>query len=164
MNIFYLHPHPMVAAQMMCDAHVVKMITESAQMLNAVSFKRTGKYLPSFPRFPLSVLSHPCTLWAEKNEHNTSWLARHMQALYSEYVYRYKKDSDKFFEWYKEVFPFLVYHYDEHTPPALAMPDMFKIDGDPVQSYHNYYRFKSKSMPRFTYTIRTQPEWIEQNG
>ena len=34
MNIFYLDKNPKVAAQMMCDKHVVKMILESAQMLS----------------------------------------------------------------------------------------------------------------------------------
>ena len=34
MNIFVLDEDPQVAAQMMCDKHVVKMIVESAQMLS----------------------------------------------------------------------------------------------------------------------------------
>ena len=34
MNIFYLDRDPKIAAQMMCDKHVVKMILESAQMLS----------------------------------------------------------------------------------------------------------------------------------
>ena len=33
MNIFYLDKNPVVAAQMSCDKHVVKMILEAAQML-----------------------------------------------------------------------------------------------------------------------------------
>ena len=33
MNIFYLHRDPIVAAEMSCDKHVVKMILESAQLL-----------------------------------------------------------------------------------------------------------------------------------
>ena len=33
MNIFYLDKDPIIAAQMSCDKHVVKMILESAQML-----------------------------------------------------------------------------------------------------------------------------------
>ena len=33
MNIFYLDRDPVVAAQMMCDKHVIKMILESDQML-----------------------------------------------------------------------------------------------------------------------------------
>ena len=34
MNLFILHNDPVIAAQMQCDKHVVKMIIESAQMLS----------------------------------------------------------------------------------------------------------------------------------
>ena len=34
MNIFILDTDPVVAAQSQCDKHVVKMVTESAQMLS----------------------------------------------------------------------------------------------------------------------------------
>lgn len=34
MNIFYLNSNPRIAAQMLCDKHVIKMIVESAQMLS----------------------------------------------------------------------------------------------------------------------------------
>ena len=33
MNIFFLHPDPLTAAEMHCDKHCVKMILETAQML-----------------------------------------------------------------------------------------------------------------------------------
>ena len=36
MNIFILDKNPHVAAQMLCDKHVPKMIIESAQMLSTV--------------------------------------------------------------------------------------------------------------------------------
>ena len=34
MNIFYLDKDTIIAAEMMCDKHVVKMILESAQLLS----------------------------------------------------------------------------------------------------------------------------------
>ena len=34
MNIFYLDKNPKIAAEMHCDKHVVKMITETAQLLS----------------------------------------------------------------------------------------------------------------------------------
>ena len=33
MNIFYVDKDPKIAAKMMCDKHIIKMILESAQML-----------------------------------------------------------------------------------------------------------------------------------
>ena len=40
MNIFYLHKDPVIAAEMSCDKHVVKMILESAQLLCTVHIDR----------------------------------------------------------------------------------------------------------------------------
>ena len=37
MNIFFLHKHPVIAAQMQCDKHVVKMVLETAQMLSTAA-------------------------------------------------------------------------------------------------------------------------------
>ena len=34
MNIFVLDRNPVIAAQMQCDKHIVKMIVESGQMLS----------------------------------------------------------------------------------------------------------------------------------
>ena len=42
MNIFYVDQDPVVAAQMMCDKHIIKMILESAQMLCSVKRRLDG--------------------------------------------------------------------------------------------------------------------------
>ena len=58
MNIFVLHDDPVVAAQMMCDKHVVKMILESNQMLSTVA-RKYGHDAP----YRSTHAKHPCTLW-----------------------------------------------------------------------------------------------------
>ena len=42
MNIFYLHPDPTIAAQMMCDKHVLKMVLETAQLLSTAHRELDG--------------------------------------------------------------------------------------------------------------------------
>ena len=37
MNIFVLDKDPVISAQMMCDKHVVKMCTESLQMISTIA-------------------------------------------------------------------------------------------------------------------------------
>ena len=37
MNIFVLDKHPVIAASMQCDKHVVKMVLETAQILSTVA-------------------------------------------------------------------------------------------------------------------------------
>ena len=43
MNIFYLDKNPKIAAEMHCDKHVVKMITETAQLLSTAHRILDGK-------------------------------------------------------------------------------------------------------------------------
>jgi len=43
MNIFILDKDPVLAAQLQCDKHVVKMIVESAQMLSTAHRMLDGK-------------------------------------------------------------------------------------------------------------------------
>jgi hypothetical protein len=45
------------------------------------------------------------------------------------------------------------------TPFALAMPDKYKVEGDPIQSYRNYYCGDKRDMA--TWKRRERPEWFE---
>ena len=44
MNLFILDQDPVVAAQLQCDKHVVKMIVESAQMLSTAHRMLDGSF------------------------------------------------------------------------------------------------------------------------
>jgi len=67
MNIFVLDYDPRVAAQMMCDKHVVKMIVEGCQMLSTIH--RLGGAEEDF-LYKKSFMNHPCTVWARSSSHN----------------------------------------------------------------------------------------------
>jgi len=56
-NIFAVHPDPVVAAQSLRDNHTVKMVLESAQMLCTVAHKQ-GIPTPYRP----THTAHPCVL------------------------------------------------------------------------------------------------------
>ena len=51
MNIFVLDNDPKIAAQMMCDKHVVKMIVESCQLMSTAHHVLDGEV----GRFPFHV-------------------------------------------------------------------------------------------------------------
>ena len=108
MNIFYLDRDPVVAAQMMVDKHVIKMILESAQMLCSAKRKLDG--IPYYAKtkngrkikryklenaneeaiiYKAGWLNHPSTQWVMKSAYNYVWLYRHMMALNVEYKLRY---------------------------------------------------------------------------
>ena len=149
MNVFFLSHDPHEAAQMMHDKHVVKMILETAQILSAVAhrhgFWSGGYYAPTHQ-------NHPCTLWAGDSEANASWLVDHGYALLNEYTHRYGKAHasgsviDKFYmEYVNQVFP-----NTQWTPPAQAMPEQYRVPGNAVQAYRNYYLGEKITQSRWT--------------
>lgn len=88
MNIFYIDPCPVKAAQMQCDKHVVKMVLESAQMLSAAHHVvEGGAPVP----YRLAHKNHPSTVWVRSNRKHYDWLYRHFQGLSEEYTDRYGK-------------------------------------------------------------------------
>lgn len=115
MNIFILDKDPVIAAQLQCDKHVVKMIVESAQMLSTshrlldgVAVKRpskSGKTMRTYydlyegtDDLEMETLlmanaheSHPCTKWTMESIGNYDWHWLHLKALCEEYTYRYGK-------------------------------------------------------------------------
>ena len=48
MNIFVLDDDPAIAAQMMCDKHIPKMVTETFQMLGS-ALRRHGAFSKGHP-------------------------------------------------------------------------------------------------------------------
>ena len=137
MNIFYLHSDPVKAAKLQYNKHVVKMILESAQMLcvahhvygnsNDVPYKEVH-------------LNHPSTRWTRLCRANYMWLYDHMIALGDEYTKRYGKTHltiTKCKEFLSK--PPLNLPGGEFTEPPQAMPDEYKVEGDSITAYWNYY-------------------------
>lgn len=113
MNIFVVDRDPVVAAQMLCDKHIPKMLLESGQMLSTAhrvldgkltkrpskSGKTMVKYwdlyegaddLEAELLFYKAVhVGHPCTVWTMESEENYRWHWEHMKALSDEYTYRF---------------------------------------------------------------------------
>jgi len=92
MNIFYLDRDPKIAAQMMCDKHVIKMIVESAQMLSTVHRVLSGpEYSNREGLYKSTHKNHPSTKWVADSDQHYFWLYNHMVELMREYSYRYNK-------------------------------------------------------------------------
>ena len=162
MNIFALSKDPIESAKQMLDKHIVKMPTESCQMLhtNALfnEFADRYGYEPSLRRLKEyheeiestlmkpAMLNHPSTIWARKNIHNTMWLFEHSIALCAEYTYRYGKTHGT----YSRILSTPI-EYDGvsklATPVDIAMADEYRIDNEydehcweyVIDSYRHYY-------------------------
>ena len=157
MNIFYLDRDPQIAAQMMCDKHVVKMILESAQMLSTAHRVLDGdEYADESGLYKMAHKNHPSSIWVRASEDNYDWLWRHMCYLMKEYTYRY----DKHHATERLIDPLCDppenISRDEFTDPPQCMPAYCKGD-DTVQSYQTYYIVEKSDFA--TWKRREVPRW-----
>jgi len=134
MNIFILDQNPKIAATMLCDKHVVKMIVETAQMLCTIARDLGHAAAP----YKSTHKNHPCTLWAAKSRENWDWLLEHGIEMSAEYTRRYGRVHKSL----------AVIHWCSNipnppkssilTPFAQAMPIQYKNDCA-VTAYRDYY-------------------------
>lgn len=182
MNIFVLHEDPVVAAQLQCDKHVVKMIVESAQMLSTAhrildgtvqiapskSGKRMVKHYRLFDDPEMDQIlykavhyNHPCTVWTMESADNYLWHWRHFEALCDEYTYRYGKVHKTSF--LKAPLWTLPHNIPmvKQTQFKLAMksnPECM-FPEDPVRSYRMFYQTKQDRF-KMAWTKRDIPWWF----
>ncbi len=154
MNIFVLDRDPRVAAQMACDQHVVKMATETAQILSTVCRLHGVKvgYRPSHA-------GHPCTKWAAASKANFRWTVVHGLSLCNEYTYRYGKRhaAQDVTEQIDAVRDQLTFENVYRTPFALAMP-IYLHEDDAVSAYRNFYLDSKSRFARWRKN-RPPPSW-----
>jgi|11_taG_2_1085331.scaffolds.fasta_scaffold29774_1 hypothetical protein len=112
MNIFILSEDAEECTKMMCDKHVVKMPTESLQMLSTIADHLGYENVPFKP----VMLNHPCTIWARESQQNFSFLLTHTAALCAEYTVRYGKKH--------KVQTLLLQHNDLWTNVIDDLPDI----------------------------------------
>jgi len=153
MNIFLLDKNLEKCAQYHVNRHVVKMILESAQLLCSVHHI-CGELEPPYK---LAHKNHPCSIWCRASLTNYLYLCELGLELSKEYTYRYNKHhkSTDVIQWCLNNLPNIP--DIGFTPPALAMPDQYKVD-DFVQSYRNYYIGEKKSFA--TWKNREIPYWF----
>jgi hypothetical protein len=153
MNIFVLDTDIETCARYHCDQHVVKMILESVQML-CTALNKKGFTTP----YKSTHTKHPCVLWVEESYSNFLWLQDLALALNSEYRFRFEKDADhKSIAVLSEI---TSLHYDDRglTEFAQAMPDKYKVPGDAVMAYRQFYLGEKMRFARWT--RRNAPEWV----
>jgi len=156
MNIFVLHRDPVVAAQMQCDRHVVKMVLESAQMLSTAVNVLGGE-----ARYKTAHVNHPCSIWARETLGNFIWLYDHGMALAKEYTERYgkrHKSEEVIQDCMDEIRPLPLYNL-KRTPHPLCMPDEYKTT-DVVESYRSFYIGDKSRFAQWNKT-RPAPQWWE---
>lgn len=180
MNIFILDENPYVAATMVCDKHVNKMIIESGQMMSTVhrmldgepfrAKSNSGKTTQTYYRFgderdDLYYLAvhkfHGCTKWTAESKDNYTWHYEHFCGLADEFKHRYGKDHKTFLKLGQML----------STPPE-NIPDVgltpfyqamtqypMCFHEDAVTAYRNYYH-AAKNFAKWE-KGREAPYWWE---
>jgi hypothetical protein len=149
MNIFYLDKDPVIAARVQYNKHVVKMILESAQMLCTAHHCYGSSAQKANVPYKQAHLNHPSTIWARLSRTTYMWLYKHMIALGKEYTKRYGKEHLTIIKC-RDFLSTPPKHIqgDEWVEPPQCMPDEYKVEGDSVTAYWNYYeqeKYKIKS-------------------
>lgn len=177
MNIFYIDKDPHIAASMMVDKHVVKMILESAQLLSTahrildgtefIEQSKTGRNIKRWKLntsndqhiYQATHVNHPCSVWVRQSFSHYMWLYRHFVALINEYKFRYNNKLHKC----ETLIPYLKNAPNNiskvgFTDPPAAMDDKYIISEDVIENYKNYYKMGKKHLHKWS--IREAPSWI----
>jgi len=163
MNIFYLDQDPEIAASYHCDAHVIKMILEYAQiMCTNFHLTQSEELINSTELYKPTHKNHPCTIWARESFDNTTWLFECMNELNNIYKAKSKRDHKSFLVGGRAYVRMDINKFpdDTLTNPPQAMPDIFRLE-DTVEAYRKYYK-EDKSLNKwFKYTYNNRPNWIK---
>jgi len=190
MNIFALSRNPVESAHQMIDKHIIKMPTETCQMLHTNILymqyvKEHGEepQLKDLKAFHLAtesnlmkpaMLNHPSTIWARQTYANWNWLYEHGLALCDEYTYRYEKKHGTLqrildcIPYFDVVFEH-PFEKKQLQPVTIAMDDMFRIPNEmsipnwehTIKSYRHYYLEGKWRIAEWRKNRR--PEWFPAN-
>jgi len=171
MNVFFIHAHPVVAAQWQFDQHNQKMLLEGAQLLSCSAIYHGApvpdREIPASERdyyLPGHAMNHPCAVWARKTRANWLWLMAHSMAIAEEFAHRRGKRHAS-----ERVVLFLYQNQQWAPPPGPFTPPPQAIapscyHWDTVLAYRRYYvAVKAHSLkngpPTWSDRTRIPPWW-----
>lgn len=179
MNIFYLDHNTQNCAEMHVDRHCVKMILEYAQLLSSAHRVLDGSLLTGISDkgrkntswildddrhdilYKATHINHPSAIWARKGAQQYRWLHNLLIDLCKEYTHRYgkiHKVERSGLLWKLESLPKNIHTDVFWSEPTPAMPEQYRVAGDSIQSYKNYYLGDKSHM--FKWKNRSTPDWI----
>ena len=159
-----------IAAQNLCDKHVVKMVLEGCQVLSTAIRFHIGdldnEIIPCYSKdnpvedgiYKTAHLNHGSSVWARENISNFTWLFDHTYAIAVEYQHRYKKIHSSF-----SVLENILQYIDciplgTMTPLYQAVPEEYKQE-DVVKAYREYYVGDKSEFAVWNMDPSRQPDW-----
>ena len=167
MNIFILDNNPKISAQYHTDKHIVKMPTETAQMISFVYHDKEfwQEEIPGFMMgFSKTHYKHPCSIWIRESLSNFKYACELGMELFNEYQYRYQNP-----EGHKRAFQIFSFGMENPpkiddfgmTPFALAMDEKYIIHESAIDNYREYYR--SGKTHLFSWRNRDKPLFLQDS-
>jgi hypothetical protein len=167
MNLFYFDEDHKTNARYHCDKHITKMPTEVAQLLSTavrILAREQGIDLPAEVDDQLyreTHRNHPCAIWVRSDIESVLWAVEYGEALCTEYEYRYGREHAA-----RRVIGLCdgmdTYHgltpVEGPQPHPQAMPEQYRIVGDPVTAYRNYFNGEKQYLA--SWTNRPVPSWF----
>lgn len=156
MNLFILDNDKELSAIYHTDKHIVKMPTETAQMISFLYHDKElwNKDIPScIMGFSKAHYKHPCTIWIKESRANFEYACRFGLELYKEYQFRYNK-PDKH-QRARDIFEFALNNPPNLsskglTPFAQAMDVQYLKFTCPIENYREYYRVGKQHLHKWT--------------
>lgn len=150
-NIFLLDKDLELNAQYMVDRHIVKMPTESAQILCAV-LNQNGQESP----YKSTHIHHPCVVWCGKSLDNWKYLRSLASEICREYTYRYGKT-------HKAELVIRSLQEPKIEPIGITeqpncMNEQYIISDNPIINYRNYYKVGKVHL--HSWKNRNKPDWM----
>lgn len=157
MNIFALDLDPKVAARKtIWKKHIVKMPTESAQMLSfaiRIFYNDTDNILSGINKYSKAHAMHPCAKWVRESSENFNWLVNYSLELNKMYEELYGKIHKTVYTIHSCLDYYMDGLFDNHelTPFYCAMPTTYYHNGlyvsrqtmmQSINSYKDYYKFE----------------------
>ncbi len=162
MNLFATDPCPEISARNLDDKRVVKMVTETAQMICTIAAGDGVKNLPMKP----THANHPVVKWCDADEGNLAWLINHHYKLSGEYTHRYGKIHGATL--HEMYIPRVNLNKRPKTFQNSAKNDSRGIDFTWIEDVHVAYRMYMQARwlndtlkPRWT--KRSFPNWYIDN-
>ena len=166
MNLFMVHHNPVIAAEQLCDAHVVKMASETAQLLSTAIQNHLGK-TEIAGLWKKTHAGHPMTIWAGRSRSNFLWALEHGLALCSEYSKRYGRThaaeaiihrAGSFEPIFDDTgYTSVPLCFGDYKPKGNFAPSLL----DAAMHYRDYYRFKALHFKRpMKWKNSSAPSWM----
>ena len=154
MNIFILDNDQQKCVEYHIDKHVVKMVTEYAQLLS-YAVRLSG--IDAGYKLSKSHSRHPCTLWTCESLTNWLWLKNLTALLNEEWKFRYGHVRDhKAYEVAMQL-PYPNLEDNGLTPFVQCMPEEYR-QNNPIEAYREFYR-KDK-ITFASWKLRGEPSWF----